>query len=117
MLLGWRIGFVFFGIISIAVGVLFYSTNVPKAHEKREPTKILDFVKEKKMPVLLCYVVLGGLSLQDVTFFFPTFLTVERMISRDVAAYASSALLLVGAVGQFAAGAMSGRYGSKKSPS
>ena len=66
------------------------------------------------MLYILIYSILGGLSAQGVLLFFPTFLSIERTITPAHAAYASSAVLVMGALSQLLIGRFADAYGYKK---
>lgn len=113
ILFGWRIAFIFFGILSIIFGAIFSTFNILEVSHPRKKIKISEFLT-KDMLYILIYSMLGGLSAQGVLFFFPTFLSVERTITPALAAYASSAVLVMGVLSQLLIGRIADAYGYKK---
>jgi len=114
ILFGWRSAFVFFGLLSMIVAFLFRNVKVPEAPKREKRESFLKLFKDRSMLLIFSYSIISSLSTNGVTFFFPTFLYLERAVPRDIAAYANSALLVMGVAGQLIGGRLSDKYGSKK---
>ncbi len=113
ILFGWRIAFIFFGFLSIIIGFIFSTFNIVEVSHPKKKTEIRAFLT-KDMLYIFVYSILGGLSAQGVLLFFPTFLSIERTITPAIAAYASSAVLVMGVLSQLIIGRTADAYGYKK---
>lgn len=113
-LVDWRFAFVFFGALSVLTGVIMRripSSEVPRKKKSISVTKILSV---PNIWVLMLYNILIGLFFRGVELFFPTFLSVNRGFTGQLAAVAYSLVLLFGVFGQLIGGRAADKYGPTK---
>lgn len=113
-LIGWRYAFVFFGFLSILTALLLGHIDVPEDVKIGEEAPLIDILKVPNLWILLLYNVLVGLFFRGIELFFPTFLSINRGFSGQLAAISNSLVLFFGVVGQLVGGITADRYGSSK---
>ncbi len=111
--LDWRFAFVFFGILSMAAGLLFRYIPAPES-TRGGGVSLLKVLAVPNIWVIILYNVFIGLFQRGVELFFPAFLTLNRGFSGQAAALANSAMLLFAVLGQLFGGWASDRFGSVK---
>jgi MFS family permease len=106
----WRYAFVFFGAVSVLTSILMQ--RIPSAHEPQqaERTPLVEVLRVPGLWILILYNVIIGLFQRGVELFFPTFLTLERGFTGQLAAFYASALLFFGAPGQLFGGWAADKY-------
>jgi sugar phosphate permease len=99
----WRLAFAFFGLITAVTGLLLRRIPAPVrlTGEKVSPLKILTV---PNIWIIILYNVFIGLLQRGFELFFPTFLIVNRGFSGEMAALASSAVLLFAVGGHLIGG-------------
>ena len=110
---GWRISFLFFGILSTIVSILILKTSLPVVKETRTQTKIRDVIRIPKLWTLILYNLAIGLFYKGVDFILPTFLE-NKNLPTILMGSAVSAILAVGTLGQWMSGKASDIWSSKK---
>jgi sugar phosphate permease len=108
----WRLSFVFFGALSVVVGLLL--TRVRTSEEVRvyERVPLTRILVVPNIWIIILFNVVIGLYNKGIELFFPAFLTVMRGFPGQAAAMANSAFLFFGMVGQLAAGWAADKYSS-----
>jgi len=109
---GWRISFLFFGILSIIVSIFVLKWSPIFVKETRTEAKIGDIAGIHKLWTLIIFNIAIGLFYKGVDTFFPAFLE-ERGFS-DFRGLAFSCILGIGILGQWISGKASDRWSSKK---
>ena len=117
---GWQWAFVVFGILCIALALIFIKSF--KGTEVRDSASgsILDVLKIRELWVLLTFNVAIGLFMKGVELYFPTYVKTNRlpgMNPQDALMWSSIAYTLVLAVGvpaQWIGGRYADRISSKK---
>jgi len=110
---GWRVSFLFFGILSILVSILVLKGSPPPVKETRTEAKIWDVVRIPELWTLILYNIAIGLFYKGVDFILPTFLK-NKDLPPLIMGSALSAILAVGIFGQWLSGKASDVWGSKK---
>ena len=113
----WRLSFVFFGILSMITAVLVRKIPEPKASVGKETqvkTSPLSIFRVQNLWLLFLFNIFIGLYFRGVELFFPTFLSVNRGLSGELAAVSNSVVLLFGVIGQYFGGRAADRYGSTR---
>jgi len=111
---GWRISFVFFGVMSMTTALLLDRIEVNEGDLERNPMGYWEFLKTPGLWIVLLYnIVVGGLF-RSIDLFFPTFLSTEKQYTGALAAVANSMILFFGVIGQLAGGKSSDKMGSQK---
>jgi len=110
---GWRVSFLFFGILSILVSILVLKRSPPTVKEMRAEAKIWDIVRIPELWTLIIFNTAIGLFYKGVDFILPTFLK-NRDLPSLIMGSAVSAIVAVGILGQWLSGKASDRWGSKK---
>ncbi|MCW3979235.1 MAG: MFS transporter [Candidatus Bathyarchaeota archaeon] len=108
----WRLSFVFFGALSVLVGVLLTRVRTSEDVRVSERVPLTRIFVVPNIWVIILFNVVIGLYNKGIELFFPAFLTVMRGFPGQAAAMANSAFLLFGMVGQLAAGWAADRYSS-----
>ena len=109
----WRWSYVFFGILSVIIGLSMSRLNVDEQHVKTKLRfPLMDFLKVPNLWMILVFNMVVGFLFRGVEVFFPTFLRVGWGLSGETAALASSLILLFGTAGQLIGGRGSDLYGS-----
>lgn len=117
ILFGWRSPFVFFGILSICVALLFSISPLLPTQTTVTRTKggFWNVFKVSGLWPLFIYSILVGLYFRGVNFYIPTFLVEERKVfSIELAGLAATFLIALGVLGQWICGKASDLFGSKK---
>jgi MFS family permease len=110
----WRLPFVFFGLLSLSVSILFLKVSPLNLEKTRVTSKTRDVIKIPGLWALLIYNIAVGLYYKGFDFIFPTFLMENREFSRAVSGLIVSGTLGVGILGQLLGGRASDLFGSKK---
>jgi FSR family fosmidomycin resistance protein-like MFS transporter len=90
--------------------------QIPSVHEPEsyDLIRLLEILKVPGLWVLIIYNIIIGLFQRGVELFFPTFLTLERGFTGQLAAFFASALLFFGAPGQLFGGWAADRYSPRR---
>jgi nitrate/nitrite transporter NarK len=112
--LNWRLSFVFFGTLSVITAYMLGQIEVQEELLKNINTSYWEFLKIPGLWLILLYNVFVGYLFRSVDLFFPSFLSVDRAYSGELAAIASSLIIFFGTFGQILGGRGSDRYGSTK---
>jgi MFS family permease len=110
---GWRISFLFFGILSIIVSIFVLKWSPLIVRETGSEAKIWDIVGIPKLWTLITFNIAIGLFYKGVDFILPTFLGTKDLPPLIVGS-ALSAILAVGIFGQWMSGKASDMWSSKK---
>lgn len=110
----WRLSFVFFGALSVAVGFLLTRIELSDEISTGEQLSYREFLKIPGLMYVLIYNVIVGFLFRSVDLFFPMFLSTDRNYTGGIAAVANSMILLFGVIGQLLGGRGSDRYGPTK---
>jgi len=113
-LIGWRYSFVFFGALSILTALVMGRIHVPEDGRVGEKVPLLEILKVPNLWIILLFNVIVGLYAKGIELFFPTFLSINRGFSGQLAAISNSLVLFFGVIGQFAGGRAADRYGSSQ---
>jgi predicted MFS family arabinose efflux permease len=113
-LIGWRLAFVFFGLLTMATALAMRGTQVSEDTKAEEAAPLLGILRVPNLWILLLFNVIVGLFFRGIELFFPTFLRVNRGFSGQLAAISNSLILLFGVLGQLLGGRMADAYGSAK---
>jgi len=113
-LIGWRFAFVFFGVLSILTALVIGKIHIPVDVRMGEKAPLLEILKVPNLWILLLLNVLVGLFFRGIELFFPTFLSMNRGFSGQLAAVSNSLVLFFGVIGQLIGGRMADRYGSSR---
>lgn len=113
-LVDWRFAFIFFGIFSILTALIMGKIPASKVSTTREKVSPLEIFGVPGLWILILYNILGGLFFRGVELFFPTFLSVNRGFSGQLAAVSYTLVLFFGVIGQLLGGRAADRYGSGK---
>jgi len=108
----WRFAFVFFGVLSILTALIMGWMPAERDRPSGKGTSIMEFIKAPNIWLLILFNIAIGLFSRGVELFFPTFLSVGRGFSGQLAAVANSLILLLGVAGQLLGGFAADRYGS-----
>ena len=106
----WRLSFVFFGFLSILVTYLMNRVDVNEGIRMSRGQSYLTFLKTPGLLLILFYNVIVGFLFRSIDLFFPSFLSVERNYTGELAAIANSLILFFGVIGQLLGGRGSDRY-------
>lgn len=109
---GWRISFLFFGILSIIISIFVLKWSPPFVKEAHTEAKIMDIVEIPKLWTLIIFNIAIGLFYKGVDTFFPTFL--EERGFAEFRGLAFSSILGIGILGQWISGKASDIWNSKK---
>ncbi|MCW4049008.1 MAG: MFS transporter [Candidatus Bathyarchaeota archaeon] len=110
----WRVSFVFFGLISVAVAYMMDRIEVDDSVSETGRLSYLEFLRTPGLWLVLLYNVMVGFLFRSVDLFFPSFLSTERGYTGGIAAVANSMILLFGVGGQLLGGRGSDRLGQTK---
>ncbi|UCE15339.1 MAG: MFS transporter [Candidatus Bathyarchaeota archaeon] len=110
---GWRISFLFFGILSVIVSILVLKMSPSIMKETRTEAKFWDIVRIPKLWTLIIFNMAIGLFYKGVDFILPTFLETQDL-PPAIMASALTAILAVGILGQWLSGKASDAWSSKK---
>ena len=113
----WRLAFVFFGVLSMVTAFLVRKipeSKTPSRTESMEKTSPLAVFRVPFLWLLFLFNVFIGLYFRGVELFFPTFLSLNRGLSGELAAISNSIVLFFGVIGQYVGGKAADRYGSTK---
>ena len=110
---GWRISFLFFGILSIIVSIFVLKGSPLIVKETRTEAKILDVIGIPKLWTLIIFNIAIGLFYKGTEFILPTFLETKELPTLIMAS-ALSAIFTVGILGQWLSGKASTIWSSKK---
>jgi AAHS family cis,cis-muconate transporter-like MFS transporter len=110
---GWRISFLFFGILSIIVSIFVLKGPPLIVKETRTEAKILDIIGIPKLWTLMIFNIAIGLFYKGIEFILPTFLTTKDLPTLIMGS-ALSAIFAVGILGQWLSGKASDVWSSKK---
>jgi len=110
---GWRISFLFFGILSVIVSILVLKMSPSIVKETRTEAKIRDILRIPKLWTLITFNIAIGLFYKGLDFVLPTFLETKDL-PPTIMASALTAILAVGILGQWLSGKASDVWSSKK---
>jgi MFS family permease len=110
----WRLSFVFFGFLSILVTYLMNRVDVNEGIRMSRGQSYLTFLKTPGLLLILFYNVIVGFLFRSIDLFFPSFLSVERNYTGELAAIANSLILFFGVIGQLLGGRGSDRWGQTR---
>lgn len=110
---GWRISFLFFGILSIIVSILVLKASPLFVKETRTEAKIRDIIGIPKLWTLIIFNITIGLFYKGIEFILPTFLETKDLPTLIMGS-ALSAILAAGIFGQWISGKASDIWSSKK---
>ncbi|MFQ5836998.1 MAG: MFS transporter, partial [Candidatus Bathyarchaeia archaeon] len=110
---GWRISFLFFGILSIIVSIFVLKGSPLFVKETRTEPKIWDVIGIPKLWTLIIFNIAIGLFYKGTEFILPTFLETKELPTLIMAS-ALSAIFAVGILGQWMSGKASDIWSSKK---
>jgi len=113
-LIDWRFAFTLFGVLSILTALVLGKFPASKDTTIREKVSLLEIFKVPSLWILVFYNMIGGLLFRGVELFFPTFLSVNRGFSGQLAALSYSLIIFFGVTGQLLGGRAADRYGSSK---
>jgi len=111
---GWRVSYVFFGLLSLLVSFLFLLTPYQTARNKSVENRIFHVFKIPGLWILIVFGVVIGLYSQGIGLFFPTFLSQRRGFSVELAAHAATFILVLGTIGQWLGGRAADLIGCAK---
>ena len=111
---GWRVAFVFFGLLSVVTAWTLDRIKVDEGESSAARIGYLEYLRTPGLWIVLVYNCMVGYLFRSVDMFFPTFLTVERGVTGQLAAVANSAILLFGVGGQLIGGRGSDKYGQTR---
>ena len=117
---GWQYAFVVFGILCVALALIFIKSFRGREVRDRAPGSILEALKIRELWVLLVFNVAIGLFMKGVELFFPTYIKMNRLPGlnpQDALMWSSIAytlLLAVGVPAQWIGGRYADRISSKK---
>lgn len=115
----WRVSFIFFGVMSIIVGLVI-SRNRTQTPKEKSTVRMLDVLRMKGLLTILVFNVAVGLYMKGVEYFLPTYLTLKSFqplgeeTAKIWAATAATLVLAGGVPGQWLGGRAADRVGSKK---
>jgi predicted MFS family arabinose efflux permease len=112
--LGWQWAFVAFGLLSLALALLFMKEFNHSENKFNNGGTILDALRIRELWILLIFNVAVGLFMKGVELFFPTYLSENRGIDPALAAIAYTMVLAAGVPGQWIGGKTADKLGSKK---
>ncbi len=110
----WRLAFVFFGVLSILTSLLVGSIRVEESKSMGGKPHFLEILRVPNLWLLLLFNVLVGLYYRGIELFFPTFLSLTKGFSGQLAAVSNSLVLSFGVVGQIIGGRTADAYGSTR---
>ena len=119
MAIDWRASFIFFGVMSILVGLMI-SRNRTQTQKKQSTVGMLEILKVKGLLTVLTFNVAIGLYMKSIEYFLPTYLTLKSFqplgeeTAKIWAAVAATLVLASGVPGQWLGGRAADRIGSKK---
>ena len=108
----WRFAFVLFGVLSLITALVMGKASAESDSETREKMPLLEIFRVSNIWLIILFNALIGLYSRGIELFFPTFLSVSRGFSGQLAAISNSLILLFGVAGQLLGGAAADRYGS-----
>ncbi len=111
---GWRTSYVFFGLLSLLVSLLFSLAPYQTVRRKSVENRVSNVLKIPGLWILIIFGVLTGLYSQGIGLFFPTFLSQRRGFSVELAAHAATFILVLGTLGQWLGGKAADLIGSAK---
>jgi FSR family fosmidomycin resistance protein-like MFS transporter len=111
---GWQWAFVVFGLLSLALAMLFIKGFQGTENKFNNGGTILDALRIRELWILLIFNVAVGLFMKGVELFFPTYLSENRGIPPAWAAIAYTMVLAAGVPGQWIGGKTADKIGSKK---
>jgi len=117
---GWQWAFVVFGILCVALALIFIKSFRGREVTDRAPGSILEALKIRELWVLLVFNVAIGLFMKGVELFFPTYIKTNRLPGlnpQDALMWSSIAytlLLAVGVPAQWIGGRYADRISSRK---
>ena len=115
----WRVSFIFFGVMSIIVGLVI-SRNRSQAQKEQSTVGMLEVLRIKGLLTILAFNIAIGLYMKGVEYFLPTYLTLKSFqplgeeTAKIWAATAATLVLAGGVPGQWLGGRAADRLGSKK---
>jgi MFS family permease len=112
--LGWQWAFVAFGLLCIALALLFIRQFNRTENTSNNGGTIIDALKIRELWILLIFNIAIGLYMKGVELFFPTYLSENRGIEPAWAAIAYTMVLAAGVPGQWIGGKAADKFGSKK---
>jgi MFS family permease len=115
VLVDWRFSFIFFGLLSIGTALVMDRIKLEEEHfvpEKR--LAITEFLRVPNFWQILLFNALVGFIFRGVEVFFPTFLSLGRGYTGELAAVSNSLILAFGTAGQLIGGRGADRIGPTK---
>jgi len=111
---GWPSAFVFFGMLTVLLAIVFAKKAKRTEDAHHSHTKISDILRLRGLRTVLVFNSTIGLFMKGVELFFPTYLKDNRGIEPMWASIAFTLMLATGAVGQWIGGETASKVGSKK---
>jgi len=111
---GWPSAFVFFGVLTVLLAIVFAKKAKRIEDADHSRTKISDILRISGLRTVLVFNATIGLFMKGVELFFPTYLTDKRGIDPMWASIAFTLMLATGAVGQWIGGKTASKVGSRK---
>jgi MFS family permease len=117
--INWRVSFIFFGLMSIIIGLVI-SRNRTQTSKEKSTIRMLDVLRMRGVLTILAFNIAVGLYMKGVEYFLPTYLTLKSFqplgeeTAKIWAATAATIVLASGVPGQWLGGRAADRVGSKK---
>ncbi len=110
----WRLSFVFFGVMSVAIALLLNRIEVNEGDIVYSVKGYWQFLKTPGLWIAIIFNIFVGSLFRSIDLFFPSFLSTEKLYTGQIAAIANSMLIFFGIMGQLLGGRSSDKYGSQK---
>jgi len=111
---GWFSAFVFFGILTVLLAIVFAKKAKRIEDADHTHTRISDILRIRGLRTVLVFNATIGLFMKAVELFFPTYLTGNRGLEPMWASIAYTLMLSTGVAGQWIGGKTASKVGSKK---
>jgi FSR family fosmidomycin resistance protein-like MFS transporter len=112
--LGWPSAFVFFGIPTVLLAIVFSKKAKRIEDTDHSHTKIPDILRLRGLRTVLVFNATIGLFMKGIELFFPTYLTSNIGIDPMWASIAYTLMLSTGVAGQWIGGKTTSKVGCKK---